>query len=274
MIRLAIFGNPVARSLSPVIHPQFAAQFGLSLSYDRIESGIEDFAGRANEFAQSGGTGCNITAPLKQAAFDICHEVSPAAGQAQAVNTMVFRGPQDWYGTNTDGAGLLRDLQRLIPTGLQGSRILLVGAGGAAAGIVGPLLQLAPASLLIANRSPEKALQLCQRFAGLGPVTSCTLDALTGHPAFDLIINATSLGHQGMAPQLPAGCFGPDSFCYDLNYGKAAQPWQALCVSQDLTFSDGLGMLVEQAALSFELWTGRTPETIEVLMSLRQQLAS
>jgi shikimate dehydrogenase len=280
LIRLAIFGSPVARSMSPVIHPQFAAQFGLHLSYDRIESGNEDFTSRINEFAATGGTGCNITAPLKQAAFELVHEASPAAAQALAVNTVVFRGPNDWFGHNTDGDGFLRDLLRQVPGGLQGSRILVVGAGGAAKGILAPLLSQQPATLLVANRDAGKAEELVRRFADAGPVASCALaelgelGELAGHAAFDLVINATSLGHHGAVPLIARECFSLNSFCYDLNYGTAADPWSKACTEQGMAYSDGLGMLVEQAALSFEIWTGRKPETQVVLAQLRQRLAT
>jgi shikimate dehydrogenase len=274
LIRLAVFGQPIAHSLSPDIHRQFASQFGLAIDYRAIESSVAEFPGKLHELQAAGGLGCNVTVPLKHAAFAAAHELSPAAEQAQAVNTLVFRSKDHWYGTTTDGDGLLRDLQRLLPKKLAGKHILLIGAGGAAAGVVGALLQQLPARLLIVNRDAGKAADLALRFAEAGPVTACALQESEQQGPFDLIINASSLGHQGLAPPLHPGWLAPNSFCYDLNYGRAAQPWQSACASRGIPFSDGLGMLVEQAALSFEIWTGRQPETFEVLMALRQQLAA
>lgn len=272
MIRLAIFGHPIAHSLSPAIHGQFARQFGLEIEYRAIASTLEEFPRRVQQFADSGALGCNVTVPLKLAACKAAHELSDAARLALAVNTLVFRKPANWYGTNTDGAGLLRDLLRLLPQGLQNKNILLIGAGGAAAGVIGPLLEQAPRRLLIANRQAGKTVELARRFAPFGPVSTCALSELQSAKPFDLLINATSLGHQGKAPELPTGIIGAESFCYDLNYGLAALPWQEACVAQGAAFSDGLGMLVEQAALAFELWTEHTPHTAAVLESLRTEL--
>lgn len=274
MIRLAVFGQPIAHSLSPDIQRSFAGQFELEIDYQVIESSPQDFPGKLHELQAAGATGCNVTVPLKHLAFEAAHELSPAAEQAQAVNTLVFRGADDWFGTTTDGDGLLNDLARLIPEKLAGKRILLIGAGGAAAGVIGALLEQSPTRLLIVNRHAGKAAELAHRFADAGPVSACALDDSHAEGPFELIINATSLGHQGEAPPLHPNWLAPDSFCYDLNYGKAAQPWQAACASQGIAFSDGLGMLVEQAALSFEIWTGYQPQTFEVLMALRQQLAA
>jgi shikimate dehydrogenase len=273
LIRLAILGYPVAQSMSPLIHPQFGAHFGLEIDFQRIESNAEDFPRQLRELAGQGLRGCNITVPLKAAACAAATELSAAAQQAQAVNTLLFRSKDDWYGTNTDGAGFLRDVLRLLPSGLSGKRILLVGAGGAASGVIAPLLSQSPATLLIANRNDARAEELVTRFAALGQVNACALDELDRQQPFDLLLNATSLGHQGIAPEIPENCFSESAFCYDLNYGAAAKPWQAVCEQRGLEFSDGLGMLVEQAALAFELWTGRKPESFEVLMGLRQQLA-
>lgn len=274
MIRLAVFGQPIAHSLSPDIHRSFAGQFELAIDYRAIEASPAEFPAKLRELQQAGGRGCNVTVPLKHLAFAAAHELSPAALQCQSVNTLVFRGENDWYGTTTDGDGLLNDLKRLQPHGLAGQRILLLGAGGAAAGVVAALLQQSPARLVIANRHAGKAVDLAQRFSEAGPVVGCGLEESAPEGPFDLLLNATSLGHQGEAAPLHAGWLTDRSFCYDLNYGKAAQPWQAVCVSRGLQFSDGLGMLVEQAALSFEIWTGFRPETFEVLMGLRQQLAA
>lgn len=274
LIQLAVFGSPIAQSKSPAIHRQFAAQLGLAVDYQAIESGIAEFPDRLKQFVAIGGAGCNITAPLKQAAFEAAHEVSEAAAHARSVNTLVFRDTGNFYGTTTDGGGLLNDLKRIIPEGLEGSRILLMGAGGAAAGVLGTLLQQSPDALVVANRSAGKANELCQRFADLGPVQSCEMAELDSQAPFDLLINATSLGHQGLAPELPGNCFTASSLCYDLNYGPAARPWELACKARGKRFSDGLGMLVEQAALSFELWTGQAPRTQAILDELRAQAVS
>ncbi len=273
LIRLAVFGYPIAHSLSPAIHSRFARQFGLEIEYQAIASTLEEFPDRLQQFADSGALGCNVTVPLKLAACAAAQELSDAARLAQAVNTLVFRQAGNWYGTNTDGAGLLRDLLRLLPQGLRDKHILLIGAGGAAAGVIGPLLQQAPASLLIANRQVGKAIELTKRFAPFGPVSACALSELPTEKNFDLLINATSLGHQGKAPQLPTGIFAAESLCYDLNYGLAATPWRQVCRAQGAPFSDGLGMLAEQAALAFELWTGQAPDTTPVLDWLRTELS-
>ncbi len=272
LIRLAVFGYPIAQSLSPAIHAHFADQFGLDIEYQAIAAREAEFPQLLHQLADRGALGCNITAPLKLAACQAADELSSAARLARAVNTLVFRQPGNWYGTNTDGAGLMRDLLRLLPQGLGGKRILVIGAGGAAAGVLGPLLEQAPTELLIANRQASKATELAQRFTQLGPIGACALADLPTAGPFDLLINATSLGHQGLAPEIPSPCFAVDSFCYDLNYGAAARPWQKICAEQGTEFSDGLGMLVEQAALAFELWTGHAPATAAVLDALRSQM--
>lgn len=273
MIKLAVFGQPIAHSLSPAIHRQFAAQFGMAIDYRAIESSVEDFPAKVKALAEEGALGCNITAPLKRAAFDAAQQLSAEAELAQAVNTLVFRKPDDWFGTTTDGGGLLRDLHRLIPDGLAGKKILIIGAGGAAAGVLMPLLQQSPAKMVIANRNVAKAEALAERFSRFGRADACALTECDQYGPFELLINATSLGHQGIAPQLPDACFASDSFCYDLNYGQAANAWERVCAQRGVSFSDGLGMLVEQAALSFELWTGYVPETGKVLTELRENLA-
>jgi shikimate dehydrogenase len=272
VIRLAVFGWPVAQSLSPAIHALFARQFDLNVDYRAIEASPAEFPQKLQQFAAQEALGCNITAPHKHAAFLAANELSNAAQRAQAVNTLVFRSAGDWYGTTTDGDGLLQDLKREFPAGLGGKRILMMGAGGAAAGVLGSLLLQAPGSVSIANRNVARGNELASRFSDLGPVHAIGLTELEQQRPFDLLINATSLGHQGIAPKIPPACFNQDGFCYDLNYGKASIPMQRLCAELGCRFSDGLGMLVEQAALSFALWTGNAPETKTVLQDIRQLL--
>jgi shikimate dehydrogenase len=276
VIRLAVFGMPVKHSRSPAIHRQFAQQCDISIDYAAIETTAGNLGRNAAALADAGGAGCNVTLPLKHEAWELAQERSPAAENAQAANTLVFRGRQDWLADNTDGRGLLYDLDRCLASGqarpLAGSRILVAGAGGAVAGILGDLLQREPAMIVISNRNPERAEYLARRFGALGAVSCCAAGQLAEQGEFDLIINATSLGHTGNVPDLPDSLFSSGGFCYDLNYGVAAKPLREHCAARGIDYQDGLGMLVEQAAIAFALWTGRTPETEPVLRQLRLEL--
>jgi len=270
LIRLAVFGMPVAQSLSPVIHRQFARQCGLEIDYRAIETGPEEFIYKVRELMVAGGRGCNVTVPLKHQAWQFAQRSSPEAQRAQAANTLVFEETEECFADNTDGRGLMRDLSGYLSAPLAGSRILVIGAGGAAAGILGDLLQGAPAEVVLSNRSIDRARALMQRFASMGSLTCCALDQLDGQGAFDLVINATSLGHLGLYPVLPDTLFTSGGLCYDLNYGPAAEPLRQQCESRGIRYQDGLGMLVEQAAASFMLWTGKQPDSEGVLRDLRQ----
>lgn len=270
MILLAVFGSPVAHSLSPRIHQDFARQCGLEIDYRAIEVGnATDFARRVRELAARGGRGCNVTVPFKQTAWELAYRASEPAARARAANTLLFEDDGHCYADNTDGAGLVDDLQGPLARRLAGARILLLGAGGAAAGVLGALQQAGAGEVVIANRTARSARDLAERHADLGPVGACSLDDIgTGAP-YDLLLNATSLGHRGEAPPLAAEWLRPDGLCYDLNYGRAAAPLRRACARQGLAYSDGLGMLVAQAARSFALWTGRRPDTQPVLDALR-----
>lgn len=270
LIRLAVFGMPVAHSLSPAIHRQFAHQCGLEIDYQAIETTPGELTRRLRELIRAGGRGCNITVPLKHAAWQFAHRSSASAKRAQAANALVFEDPQDCFADNTDGYGLIQDLSRCLSVPLSNKRIMVIGAGGAAAGILGDLLQLAPAEVVLGNRSLERAQALTLRFACMGKLSCCTLDQLDAQGSFDLVINATSLGHLGLYPALPAALFTPGGLCYDLNYGPAAKPLREQCESHGIGYQDGLGMLVEQAAAAFTLWTGRHPDSTAVLQQLRQ----
>jgi len=270
LIRLAVFGRPVRQSLSPSIHRQFAQQLSLEIDYQALEAGPEEFPHRLEEFVRAGGRGCNVTVPLKRQAWKIAQRCSPHANQAQAANTLVFDGPEDCYADNTDGRGLVRDLSGCWSPPPEGFRILVVGAGGAAAGILADLLHMGPTELVLGNRSLERAITLAERFSTMGNVRSCALEAVNDQGPFDLVINATSLGHDGLSPDLQAALFSPDGLCYDLNYGRASEPLGKRCASLGIRYQDGLGMLVEQAALSFALWTGRVPDCVPVMQRLRQ----
>jgi len=269
VIRLAVFGNPVAQSLSPAIHRDFAQQCGLNVDYQAIEATSESFPEQVAALARRGGRGCNITAPFKHDAWQLSHQSSESARRAQAANTLVFDETGHWFADSTDGMGLVNDLQAGDTPELEGSRICLLGAGGAAASVLAALLTSKPQRVVIANRSLERARSLANAHSDLGPVTTCIPGHLVNEAPFDLLINATSLGHTGQAPDLSAEWLNPGSLCYDMNYGPAAHPLRDACSQLGLRYSDGLGMLVGQAALSFRLWTGQLPDAAAVLQRLR-----
>lgn len=269
LIRLAVFGQPVSRSLSPRIHGLFAEQFGLDIDYRAIEATSESFGPAVGELVREGGRGCNITVPFKGDAWRLATLCSERATRAEAANTLVFTSGE-WFADNTDGGGLVGDLQDNLGLGLAGARICLLGAGGAAGGVLAALLQASPESLVIANRTETKAAELVDRHSDLGPVQSEALDALGKQRPFDLLINATSLGHRNEAPAIESSWFRPGGLCYDMNYGRAAEPLRARCAEMQINYSDGLGMLVGQAALSFRLWTGKNPDQGPVLAALRR----
>jgi len=270
MDRYAVFGNPIGHSKSPQIHRLFAAQTGQTLSYEPVLAPLEDFAGAARAFFAD-GRGANVTVPFKEDAFRLADRLTVRAERAGAVNTLMRLEDGTLLGDNTDGAGLVRDLQQ-AGLSLEGWRILLLGAGGAVRGVLAPLLAERPAALVIANRSEEKAERLAAEFAELGPVEACTFAALQG--PFDLIVNGTSASLAGELPPLPDGLVRPgQGFCYDMMYGREETPFCRWARQQGVAQTrDGLGMLVEQAAESFLLWRGVRPETASVLDELRRQL--
>ncbi len=273
LIRLAVFGQPVKTSLSPQIHRMFAASCGLEIEYLRKESSREDFSGQLEQFHQGGGLGCNITMPLKRAAFELAAEIMPGVEQAGAANTLVYHPQVGWVAHNTDGAGLVTDLTVNHAITLAGQRLAVLGAGGAAAGVMGPLLEEKPAEVVLVNRNLDRATSLAQRFEGTGKIVVTSWLDLPQHGCFDLVINATSLGHHGAVPPLTsssfASLFDPGSICYDLNYHKASLPLKMLCGEIGQDYVDGLGMLVEQAALSFDIWTGRQPDSRVAIQNIR-----
>jgi shikimate dehydrogenase len=268
MIRLAVFGFPIAHSLSPGIHGMFAGQCGLDVDYRAIEARPQEFAAKLDRLISDGGMGCNVTVPLKHSAWNLAKRTSEAANLARAANTLVLEG-DSWYAENTDGPGLVNDLVSNLGRAISGSSLCLIGAGGAAAGVLGSLLEQDPGELVIANRTLEKAEQLAGRHAGLAACQAVSLDELGALEAFDLVINATALGHAGRSPELPDSLFTPGGLCYDMNYGSAARPLRDDCSARGIAYQDGLGMLVEQAALSFEIWTGEAPDSGLVLKALR-----
>lgn len=266
MDRYVVIGNPVAHSRSPEIHARFARETGEVLAYERLLVEPGDFARAAGEFFAAGGLGANVTLPFKVDAFAFARERTARASQAGAVNTLAVRGGVI-LGDNTDGAGLVRDLVANLGLDLAGRRILLLGAGGAARGVVGPLLALAPALLVIANRTPDRARELARAFSAAGPVRPAGLDAMGA--GYDLVVNATSTSTRGEPLALPAGVLAPGATVYDMAYGEPARAFLEGARAAGARTSDGLGMLVEQAAESFFLWRGKRPDTAGVIAALR-----
>ncbi len=265
--RFVVIGNPVAHSLSPVIHAQFAHACGIALEYTTLLAPIEDFRGSARRFFDSGGRGANVTLPFKLEALSLADSASERAQLAGAANVLAARDGRIGA-DNTDGAGLVADLGANLGFHAKGARIAVLGAGGAARGVLAPLLALSPAVLVIANRTEARAVELAQRFASLGRVRAGRLEALEGVP-FDLVVNATSASTHGAPLEIPHGALAPDAIVYDMAYGPAARPFLARAEAQGARVADGLGMLVEQAAEAFLCWHGVRPATAGVLSRLR-----
>ena len=269
----AVFGHPVAHSLSPRIHAAFGKQAGIDLDYVAIDAQPADFADALAAFAARGGNGANVTLPLKEAAFALCADTSERARRAGAVNTLVRNGDA-WHGDNTDGAGLVRDLTGRHGLDLRARRTLLIGAGGAARGVAPALLDAGIGDLFVVNRTAQRADALVDALAQPGRVHPRYLDDLVALGEFDLIINATSAARNGQIPALPRALVGRRTAAVDLSYGEAAIPflaWARASGCHDMV--DGLGMLVEQAALSFARWNAVEPETDAIYGALRAEHA-
>ena len=256
--RYALIGNPVAHSKSPLIHAAFARATSQDLDYGLIEAPLDGFAATVEGFRAGGGKGLNVTLPFKQEAFRLCSGVSARARVAQAVNTLVL---ETGFGDNTDGIGLVQDLSRNL--NYEFRNVLLLGAGGAAQGVVGALLEAGAVRVVIANRTVSKAQALAARFPG---ASACDYNALEAQ--FDLVINATSAGLADEAPPLPPGILRSGVLAYDMVYGRET-PFLRAAHRAGARTCDGLGMLVEQAAESFFLWRGVRPQTRAVLEKLR-----
>ncbi len=302
--RYCVFGNPVGHSKSPAIHALFARQTGEDLVYEARLAPLDGFAAAVRDFIADGGRGANVTVPFKEEAFRLCDTLSARARLAGAVNTLSFAHGR-MAGDNTDGAGLVRDLMENLRTPLAGRRILLLGAGGAARGALGPLLEQMPATLVVANRTAARADALVRDFSAQTPpsgephaasvagrgaharasvgkgahtrvsvragamVRGCGFADLAGQ-AFDIVVNATSASLAGEAPPLPAGVFAPGALAYDMMYGQGDTAFLALARQLGVArLADGLGMLVGQAAEAFFVWRGVRPETLPVLAALR-----
>ncbi len=274
--RYAVLGHPVAHSRSPAIHAAFAAQTGQLLDYGRLECPLNGFADSVRRFAAGGARGCNVTVPFKFEALALAAQASDRAQLAGAANTLRFDA-DGWFADNTDGVGLVRDLEHNASWPLAGRSLLLVGAGGASAGVLGPLLAARPARLMLVNRTPDKATALVARHRDWAErhgvaLTAGSLGDAALAPAFDTVLNASASSLAGAASPVPARVLAPQALAVDLMYGAAAAPFLAWAVAAGAQGRDGLGMLVEQAAEAFLLWRGLRPDTAPVLRSLRMQV--
>lgn len=266
----AVFGNPIAHSKSPFIHQQFAQQLEIDHLYGRVLAPVDDFIATLNSFFAAGGRGANITVPFKEEAFARADELTERASLAGAVNTLKRLEDGRLLGDNTDGIGLLSDLERLSFI-KPGFRILLIGAGGASRGVLLPLLSL-DCAVTITNRTYSRAKKLAALFAHTGSVSAVALDDLAGHE-FDLIINATSSGIGGEVPAIAESIVNPHTFIYDMFYQKGKTPFLNWCEQQGAKHvADGLGMLVGQAAHAVLLWHGVLPAVEPVIEQLKQEL--
>ncbi|OZA14472.1 MAG: shikimate dehydrogenase [Hydrogenophilales bacterium 17-62-8] len=263
--RYAVFGHPIAHSKSPQIHAAFACQTGEDVVYEAILAPLDGFADSVAQFIATGGRGANVTVPFKEEAFKRATRLSPRAQRAGAVNTLSFDAG-DMLGDNTDGAGLVADLTHNLKQTLGGRRILLLGAGGAARGVIEPLLAQQPAALVIANRTVGRAQELAELF-GHG-ITACGFEAADA--SFDVVINATAASLAGELPPLSPRIFTDTTLAYDMMYGRDT-PFLDFARTHGAATADGLGMLVEQAAEAFYVWRGVRPETAAVIAALRQE---
>ena len=267
--KYAVFGNPIKHSKSPAIHALFAEQCSLQMQYRAVKVDLDGFAQAATNFFTSGGAGLNITVPFKREAFDYAHRLSDRAMRAGAVNTLSRVADGTIEGDNTDGIGLVRDMIANLGWALQGMRVLVLGAGGAARGVLEPLLRERPSELLLVNRTPERAIQLAAEFSDIAALEGGAYD-LIGARQFDLVINATSAGLSGEMPERPSSLLTERSCCYDMVYGAEPTPFMRWAAHHAAwAVADGLGMLVEQAAQSFYIWRRVRPETRPVINRLR-----
>ena len=279
--RYAVIGNPVAQSRSPRIHALFAEATGETLIYERLPAPLDGFARTVREFRDAGGLGLSVTVPFKLECLALAPEASERAKVAGAANTLAWH-MDHWFADNTDGAGLLNDFARNLDVDVRDRDVLILGAGGAAHGILRPLIAQEPRRLVIANRTPDKAFALAALFAGhtgrSASALASTIADLRGQ-RFDIVINSTSASLGGAASgdamHLPPALFAPGALAYDLTYGPASAAFLGWAAREGAArCADGLGMLVEQAALQFELWRGILPATDPVLAHLRAELGA
>jgi shikimate dehydrogenase len=276
--RYAVVGNPIAHSQSPWIHAEFARETGQPLHYGRLLAPFDGFEAALRHWVADASLGavrgCNVTVPFKFEAFRLASRHTPRAGLAQAANVLCFE-PDGWLADNTDGVGLVNDIERNSGVCLAGKRLLLIGAGGAAAGAVGALLAARPAQLTLANRTVDKACALADRFASSAGATRLAAAPLDDcGAAFDVVVNASSSSLKGAQVPVAPAVLGRGALAVDMMYGAAAQPFVDWARAHGAEGRDGLGMLVEQAAEAFLLWRGVRPQTAPVLAALRERLAT
>lgn len=268
--RYAVMGNPVAHSKSPGIHKQFAHQFEHRIEYSAIWVETDGFAAAVEQFRAEGGNGLNVTVPFKLEAFRLADDLSDRAKLAGAVNTIWFEPDGKIFGDNTDGTGLVHDLSKNLGFQLKDKKILVLGAGGAVRGVLGPLLRQHPAVLVVVNRTVSKAQELAKVFAPFGKVEASAYDGLVGK-RFDVVINGTSASLKGEVPPLPVNLFTSGALAYDMMYGDKPTLFLEWAQLNGATHTaDGLGMLVEQAAESYFIWQGMRPDTKPVIAALRR----
>ncbi len=265
--RYAVVGNPVAHSLSPEIHSAFARQTGQQIEYVKLPAPLEAFSSTVAQFRDGGGKGVNVTVPFKFDAFKFCDQLTPAAIDAQAVNTLDFRDGKI-VGYNTDGIGLVTDLERNLEFSIRGKRVLIMGAGGATCGVMQPLINAHPESVVIANRTLEKAMSLVARFKKSDIKLSAKAYDVRSATQFDLVINATSAGLRDEMPPLPDRVFAVGALAYEMVYGRQT-PFMDFAQTCGVQTADGHGMLVEQAAEAFWIWRGVRPDTRLVIAHLK-----
>ncbi|MCE3263118.1 MAG: aroE [Pseudoduganella sp.] len=273
MDKYCVFGNPIAHSKSPDIHAAYAAQTGQQLTYEKRLAPLDGFAAAVHAFIAEGGKGANVTVPFKLEAHKLAGALTVRAQAAGAVNTLIFGDDGSITGDNTDGAGLVADIVHNAGVPLAGKRVLLLGAGGAARGVVLPILEHRPAALLIANRTVATAQALAEQFgalAGPGVLSACGYADVQG--AFDIVINATSASLNADLPPVPASVFAPGALALDMMYGAQPTVFMQFAARHGAIVRDGLGMLVEQAAEAFLAWRGVRPHTADVLQQLRAKL--
>jgi len=261
--RYTVIGQPIAHSVSPDIHHVFGELTQRRIQYSRTEATVETFARTVHQWKDSGGLGCNITMPFKSQALDVVDRLKPCARRAGALNTIFMHNDGSLVGYNTDGSGLLADLKNTLATNPTGRRVLMIGAGGAARGVLGPLIDAAPSALVVANRTANKATALIEEFNNSSLLQATSIPDLTKHEAFDLVINATSSGLSGDELNLPnTGLFADNALAYDMVYSNtdtAFMAWSRTHGAANVV--DGFGMLVEQAADAFLIWQGVRPKT-------------
>ena len=269
--KYAVIGNPIAHSKSPIIHAAFAAQTGQFIEYSRVLAPLDGFADTVNTLIVQGFGGANVTVPFKLEAFSLADRLTERASDAGAVNTLIFADNQ-MIGDNTDGVGLVRDIEHNLNTSFANQRVLLIGAGGAAEGVLHPILNRSPALLVITNRSVDKAINMIQKVQTqedyqLVSVNAHAFDDLQ-HQQFDIVINATSTGLTDTQLPLPKTVFAHGALAYDMMYGRET-PFMQLARAQGMQVADGLGMLVEQAAEAFYVWRGVRPKTKQIMQMVR-----